>query len=252
MNHIGLGRIDNPSAYLDDDKNIFISDSIKAYQFFYDKTNKDGIVTQAVVEISQEKEFHVPCWMYVVSGDFESCAIAPIFCCHHDLFKDEIIFTSIENILDDGFIFVCHEEFYKSFATSTGELVVKKMKYFLDEAEIRLIMEGQDIECEEIALINFYHKTTGEYCTCWAVKEFGNNVVSCYPLFPEQVNASKINDFDNTVEKVLNVGDIITFDNKVYVVSLNIESGKVLKELNISPEQCTGLLFTNATSKFKS
>lgn len=228
-----LGELFMPWQYTEPGEECVISDSTVAYDFFKDVFGDDGVVILANWKLSSFVLPFLPVWLYFRPKTKEIVAYQSVFRIDNVEQLDASTVLEMDVVQHD--IFFCWKDaLYCSVTTSTGEIVIKRIRAILSENDMLSIQRlAPEAECEDIYPVKLYALDDGRFlATCWAM-ELSNETILFEPVICDDEAIVDLVDPNDTTFYPITIGEKAIIGDAWYEFKCDEHFGNYFNRLPI-------------------
>jgi len=171
MNELGLGYVVQPEQYAMVDDDCVLADSIAARKFFKQYTDIDGLIFLGSLYYATLQNAFMPVWLLVNVKTTKILAAVPIFRINNIDFYDGLQVTKTTVISHDTY-FYWNRQLYAVVFTSTGEMIIRKVRCILSASDMFGIASlDDDVIIERCYPVKVYDENNGRFLAiCWEIE----------------------------------------------------------------------------------
>lgn len=229
-----VGNVLNPELYTPVGKEVRISNSVEALEFFEEFYPKGGMVLLGNIRFDNEKTPELIVWLYIDNSQDipQIISTIPVF----DVSIEELDHCTILEVTphENEVFCVWKNCLYCSVVTDKGNICIMKVRMLtLAQEAAQVIKLQSDNEVEDIFPVELYshsqHKFIG---VCWAVTIASNdNMIYWHPICIDEVELISSYSTDDLSDHIINVGETATIGGDTYRLFYTKEDGYVFKKL---------------------
>lgn len=220
-----LGSVYQPDQYASSDDECILSDSLMALDFFKDFFKQEGLVFLSFFNLASIKHPSLPVWVYVDAKKGSIVAAAPVFK------LDDTQTTAVSAIIDaklveDELFFYWKTHLYANAFTSTGEMIVRRIRCILCDKDMwRIAQLDNDVQIDSIYPVKLYAEDDGRFlAVCWAI-EANQNRMWYDTICADDDKYTDHVDVNKTVSYPINIGERVILGDDFYDCHFNQNFG---------------------------
>ena len=225
-----LGFISEPEQYASAEDLLFIANSIEAQSFFEDEYGEGGIVFLCNASFNSLRFPSLPFWVYIDAEIKNILSMMPVFIM--DSYEDimDLEFLDLVPFTSDAFIF-WKNTLLAVVVTSTGEVVIKKVRSILTEADMLSITRLENAcQVKDAYPVEVYALDTHEFiCVCWSIEVEDYEPVIWRPVCQDDIPLAKKSEGCVLTEYPIELGETATIGGEIYTLCYSKDLGKYFK-----------------------
>lgn len=214
-----LGKILFPEMYAPAGKEVNVSNSVEALDFFEDFYPKGGIVLLGNIYFESKNLPSLMVWLYLdLNGDDPKLiSTIPVFAVPMEELNDLKVLKIVPQ--ENEVFSIWKGELYSSVFTTKGEICIKKVRLLLNANEAAQVYEMQTgKKVEDIYPVELYSQTEHKFIgVCWAVLMVEDTEsVFWYPVCLEEETAIAAYPADDLTDHFINPGETAVIAGDTY------------------------------------
>ena len=214
-----LGFISDPEQYASAEDLVFIENSVEARTFFEEEFGKGGIVFLGSVFFNS---LRYPClifWLHIDTRKKSIISMIPAFRLDNYTEIFDLQLLEVKPISSDTFIF-WKDEVFAAILTSTGEIVIKKIRSILTENDMLAILQLEGTEnVVSVYPVGIYSLETRQFvCTCWSIEVENIENVFWLPVCHDDMSLIRQFEKGGLTEYPVELGETVVIGGENYTL----------------------------------
>ncbi len=235
-----LGEILFPEQYAPADEEVVVSNSVEALAFFEDYYPKGGMVLLGNLRLASLEIPDLPVWMYfdIKSEEPVLYSTFPVFAIDVQKFNNLQI---LEITPHQNEVFTLWKDIlYSSVFTSTGEIVIKKVRLLANELDARQIFELQSCNpVSDMLPVELYSHSEHRFIgVCWATShENDDDHIYWHPVCFDDVQQLKAYQPEDITDHPIEVGETAVIGGDTYRLYHTEKAGFYFRKISVKDVQ---------------
>lgn len=228
-----LGSVYQPDQYASSDEECILSDSLVALDFFKDFYKQEGLVFLSFFHLASTEHPSLPVWVYVDVKKGSIVAAAPVFKLNDTQTIADLAFIDAK-LVEDEIFFYWKDHLYANAFTSTGEIIVRRIRCILCDKDMWGIAElDKDVQIDSIYPVKLYAEDDGRFlAVCWAI-EANQNQMWYETVCADDDKYIDHVDVNKTVSYPINIGEKVILGDDFYGCHFNQNFGTYFEKTPI-------------------
>lgn len=174
-----LGEILTPWEFSSSQENIEVGDSITALNKFRAKFGGDGPVSLILITLANLNKTELLAWHYRIN---DKSIIQPVFSVDDTNAFNNFAIKEIKHVTS-GIYYYLNRILYAAIFTTTGNIVIKKVRSVLSETDMHNILRLRGTEYTDVYPVDIYSYDLKRFVgACWAIENAENRCIHFEPI----------------------------------------------------------------------
>ena len=175
-----LGEILTPWEFSSSQEHIEIGDSVTALNLFKEKFGEGGKVSLYLIKlINATTTAEILAWHYAVDN---ASVLQPVFSVDDITTLNHAIIQDIKQVVSNMYYYLGNI-LYSAIYTTTGNIVIKKVRSVLSEADMHNILQMRETEYTDVYPVDIYSYEHKKFVgACWAIENSETRIIHFEPI----------------------------------------------------------------------
>lgn len=242
-----LGEILTPWEFSPSQEHIEVGDSLKALNMFKEKFGGDGKVSLYIIKLANLSSTELMVWHYMVD---EMSILQPVFSVDDITTLNHSIIKSIKQVVTDAYYYLGNI-LYSAIHTTNGNIVIKKVRSVLSEADMHNILQMRGTEYTDIYPVDIYSYKHKKFIgACWAIENSEKRIIHFEPICRDENKKLTSVDIDDIEPIPIELNGEVDIGGDTFILRYKQNIGKYF-EKTLSKQKIRELIMAKALSLSK-